>query len=82
MYKKIYSILDTVALECNGPFLANNDSHARMIFDRAVQEATKNGFKQEYRLLYLGTFSLETGEIESVGAPIDVTFTLKAEDEE
>ena len=82
MNKLIYTIYDTVARECNGPFLANNDSHARMIFDRAIAEAVKNGFKQEYKLLFLGTFSLESGMIESVGVPTDVTFVLKAEDEE
>ena len=88
--KNIYTIYDTVAKECNGPFLANNDSHARMIFDRAVAEAAKNGFKQEYKLLYIGIFDVETAEIikkeddkfSIVCSPIDVTFVLKAEDDE
>lgn len=88
--KNIYTIYDTVAQECNGPFLANNDSHARMIFDRAIAEAVKNGFKQEYKLLFIGMFDVETGEIikeehgifTSLFSPIDVTFVLKPEDEE
>lgn len=81
MNKSIYTIYDTVAMECNGPFLANNDTHARMIFDRAISEAAKNGFKQEYKLLFLGFFDIVTGEIKSVGDPTDVTFRLEAEDE-
>lgn len=80
--KKIYTIFDTVAKETNGPFLANNDSHARMIFDRAISEAVKNGFKQEYKLFYIGDMDIESGTVTSVGSPIDVTFTLKAEDDE
>lgn len=80
--KKVFTIYDTVMKECNGPFLANNDTHARMIFDRAISEASKNGFTQEYKLFFLGVMDIETGEITSVGTPQDFTFELKAEDEE
>lgn len=72
--KTVYTIKDTVMQECNAPYIANNDAHARMIFDRSVENARKAGFKQEFKLLRLGAFDETTGKIVGLVKPEEVTF--------
>lgn len=72
--KTVYTIKDTVMQECNAPYIANNDAHARMIFDRSVENARKAGFKQEFKLLRLAAFDETTGKIVGLVKPEEVTF--------
>lgn len=71
--KQIYTIKDTVMDECNAPFIANNDAHARMIYDRSIENARKAGFKQEFKLFYLGSFDEQSGKIFSKDVPAEVS---------
>lgn len=88
MCKGCYVIYDTVAKECAVPFYANNESHARMQFDMAMEKAQEAGFKQEFKLLKLADIDLDTGSLipacdcSKLYKPVDVTFVLKAEDDE
>lgn len=72
--KGLYCIFDTVAKECNDPFVANNVEHARLQFDRAVSQATQAGFKQEFRLLHIADYEKSSGYVFAVGDPVDVTY--------
>lgn len=87
--KNLYTIYDTVAKEASPPFLANNHAHAHVIFDRSVCQAEKEGFKQEYKLLFIGFIDLDTGSVSVArngtvvtGKPEDVSFDFKSEDDE
>lgn len=80
--KTVYTIKDTVMQECNAPYIANNDAHARLIFDRSVENARKAGFKQEFRLLRLGDFDEVTGKIVGLTKPEEVTFNDVVDDSE
>lgn len=87
--KNMYCIYDTVAKESSAPFLANNHAHAHVIFDRSVSQAEKEGFKQEYKLLFIGFIDIDTGSVSVArngavvtGIPEDVSFDLKAEDDD
>lgn len=66
MWKYLYTINDNVMGEYSAPFLANNDRHARSIFDHAVAEAEKAGYKSEFDLYRIGQFNMSTGEIKAV----------------
>ena len=67
MWKKLYTIYDTVLEEHSAPFMANNDNHARMIFDKACSDAERSGYKSEYKLVYLTDFNISSGDIGSNG---------------
>lgn len=86
--KNIYCIYDTVAKECSSPFLANNHSHAQVIYNRSIAQAAKEGFSQDFKLLFVGFIDMDTGSVSVSrngqvhnGAAEDVSFDLKAEDD-
>ena len=77
MFKGLYCIYDTVAKETNGPFVANNDAHARIMYDQALKKAKDAGFVQDFQLLKCASIDLTTGVIVACdGGPQDVTYTF------
>ena len=61
--KLVYSIKDTIMDEFNDPFIANNDSHASVIFESQIARAKKAGYRSEFELYCLGTWYPSDGEL-------------------
>lgn len=65
--KNVYVIKDTVMDEVTTIFIANNDNHARMVFENSLKAAKKAGYDSEFDLLCVGGIDMLKGFI----TPID-----------
>lgn len=63
MMRNIYVIKDKVMDEVSTIFIANNDNHARMVFENSIAAAKKSGYQSEFALLYVAGIDLVSGSV-------------------
>lgn len=80
MIKGLYCIYDDVAKETNGPFVANNDAHAHLLFEMNIKKIRDAGFEQEFKLLKVASIDLSTGQCYADGEIVDITYTFEEGD--
>lgn len=61
--KLLYVIKDNVMDEVTTIFMANNDNHARMIFENSIKAAKKAGYDSEFDLIAIAGIDMITGEV-------------------
>lgn len=61
--KYLYVIKDKVMDEVTTVFMANNDNHARMIFENSIKAAKKAGYDSEFDLIVVSPIDMVTGKV-------------------
>lgn len=61
--KLLYVIKDNVMDEVTTVFMANNDNHARMIFENSIKAAKKAGYDSEFDLIVIASIDMTTGKV-------------------
>ncbi len=78
MTQKMYVIFDSVAIECQDPFVANNDGVALRQFGFAMAKVDAE-MKQEFHLVCIGVIDKVSMLIDGAGCPRNVNVALNDE---
>lgn len=76
----LYTVYDTVKMEMNQPFMANNDQHAMRIHQQSLKEIPTE-FQGEVLLYSLGSIDVETMQIRP-HKPVEIPVMTLANKEE